>query len=126
MFKKVSLVFILILLSNFSYGGTLRCGGKVEYVGMSGGKLENNRIIVQLSSMNRSVAICSPEKNWEVAGSYVTGPEMCKSLLSMLMAAKATGSEVIKSGVVFDGPDVPEDCNSWESHSSANIRYLSY
>lgn len=112
---------VLFLFSTLCFGGTIQCSGTVEKLGLHA----PDKLMLKLSSMNRAVFICSPSYNWEVAGTtYTTSAETCKSMLSMLMHAKATNAEM--GNVWFDGDSVPASCDSWESWKLANIRFFLY
>ncbi|MCG9734738.1 hypothetical protein L1D51_12115 [Pseudoalteromonas shioyasakiensis] len=112
----------MTLLLAFSVrSATIQCGGMVEKVGFH----SPDKLMLKLSSMNRAVYICSPEYKWTVSGtSYSTGPKMCQTMMSMLMHAKATRSDM--GSIWFDGDDVPENCESWGAMKKANIRYFAY
>jgi len=115
------LISILVFLSATAFAGTLQCTGTVEKLGLH----SNDRILLKLSSMNNAVFICNPNANWSVPGTgYQTSPETCMAMLSMLMHAKATESEM--GQVWFDGDNVPSSCNSWQSWQSVNVRYFLY
>jgi len=117
--KKI--LMSLLFITPLANANTLQCTGTVDKIGMHA----SNKIMLKLSSMNTAVYICSPEANWVVSGTtYSTSAEMCDSLLSMLMHAKSTQSNV--GDVWFDGDDVPANCNSWESWKKANIRFFLY
>lgn len=116
-----SFVLLLLVLSSASNAATIQCTGTVKKIGLHA----NDRIMLQLSSMNQPVFICSPNAEWEVSGTgYKTSAETCKSMLSMLMHAKATNADM--GNVWFDGDDVPASCNGWESWQNANVRYFTY
>ncbi len=115
------LMLLLLMVSSSSQAATIQCNGTVEKIGFH----SSNRIMLKLSSMNTAVFICTPNAEWSVSGtSYTTSPEMCSSLLSMLMHAKATKANM--GDVWFDGDDVPANCNAWEGWKTANIRYFLY
>jgi hypothetical protein len=111
----------LLLFSTICYGSTLQCSGTVDKLGLHA----SDKIMLKLSTMNRAVFICSPSYDWEVAGTnYKTSSETCKSMLSMLMHAKATNAQM--GNVWFDGDNVPESCDEWSSWKTANVRYFIY
>lgn len=115
------IVWSLLMFSTVAFGGTLQCAGTVDKIGMHA----SNRVMLKLSSMNRAVFICSPSYDWTVTGTtYSTSPDMCKTLVSMLMHAKATGAEI--GNMWFDGDAVPASCTTWEAWKSANIRHFMY
>ena len=118
---KCFLASILLSTTNVS-AGTLICENtKVKKIAYHA----NNRLMVQLENMNTPVFFCNPETEWSVSGtSYKMGAETCKAVFSMFLSAKATGANI--SRVHFDGEQVPATCNSWQSWSSAVIRYVNY
>ncbi|NOU49183.1 hypothetical protein HG263_01270 [Pseudoalteromonas sp. JBTF-M23] len=114
-------LLLLLIMSPPVLSGTIKCTGTVEKLGLH----SSNKIMLKLSSMNQAVFICQPNQEWSVPGTnYKTSPEMCNSLLSMLMHAKSTNAQM--GSVWFDGDDVPTSCNGWESWKTANIRYFLY
>ena len=122
MYKKFSVFLALNSFIFSSIAGSLACENtKVKVLAYHG----NNKMMVQLENMNKPVFFCNPDAEWSVSGTgYVMGPETCKTVFSMFLAAKATGSTITR--VHFDGDDVPADCNSWQSWKSAVIRYVNY
>lgn len=116
-----SFILLLALSSLPVFAGTIQCSGTVDKIGIH----SSNKILLKLSSMNKAVFICSPSSEWRVSGtSYTTSPDMCNSLLSMLMHAKSTKADM--GHVWFDGDDVPANCSEWGSWKTANIRYFMY
>lgn len=117
--KTIILLFLLFPYSCIA--ATLTCTGTVEKLGLHA----PNRILLKLSSMNTAVFICNPNANWSVSGTaYTTSSETCKTMLSMLMHAKSTSSEM--GSVWFDGDSVPASCNEWENWQNANVRFFLY
>ncbi|NRA72434.1 MAG: hypothetical protein HRU24_15565 [Gammaproteobacteria bacterium] len=115
------IVFLFFICAGNTFAGALYCGGKVEKLGLHA----SDQIMLKLSSMNQAVFICSPNKKWTVVGAgYTTSAEMCSSILSMLMHAKATNTTL--DTMLFDGDNVPSNCTSWQSWKKANIRYFLY
>lgn len=120
MIKKITLLFGLFF-SPILFAATITCSGTVEKLGLHA----NGKIMLKLSSMNTAVFICSPDFEWVVPGTgYKTSAETCKTVLSMLMHAKATKADM--GSVYFDGDDVPASCNTWGAWKQANIRYFLY
>lgn len=111
-----------LFVSQLSFAGSLKCeNSRVLRVAYHA----NDRFMVKLENMNRSVFICSPESEWVVPGTHrVTGPETCKLLVSMFLAAKMSGEPLQQ--VHFDGDDVPESCDQFEPSSVVNVRYINY
>jgi hypothetical protein len=120
--KARLIVFALAVLgSGPAWSGTVVCSGTVDGISFHA----NNTFMVKLSSMNTAVFFCSPDGTFGVPGtSYTTGPETCKALVAMLIAARETGRTI--TGMYFDGDDVPASCNSWGNWKSANIRHFNY
>jgi hypothetical protein len=115
------LVLALSLISLTTNAATLQCSGTVENIGLHA----PDKIMLRLSSMNTAVFICNPSELWTVSGtSYKTSAETCKMMVSMLMHAKSTKAEM--GNVWFDGDDVPESCNSWQSWKTTNVRMFLY
>ncbi len=113
------LIVLLCFISFPAFAGTLTCGGTVSNIGLHA----SNQLMVRLSSMNAAVFVCDPTKNWSVPGTtYQTGAETCKTMMAMLMTAKAKGESV--GEVWFDGDDVPSSCTTWDNWKRANIRYF--
>ncbi|MBQ4890692.1 hypothetical protein J8L86_12600 [Shewanella sp. MMG014] len=100
-------------------GATLVCSGKVETLSYHA----PNKLMIQLSDMNRPVFFCNPDAEWKVTGtSYITGPDTCKTLYATFLAIKM--SDKVVESMYFDGAQVPSDCQSWESWNYANIRHF--
>ncbi|MBW3532989.1 MULTISPECIES: hypothetical protein [Shewanella] len=115
------IILALFILTTYSHAATIQCGGTVEKVGLHA----PDGIMLKLSSMNNAVFICNPNSEWSVSGTpYITSAETCKSMLSMLMHAKATQADM--GSVWFDGDDVPATCSTWEAWKHTNVRYFLY
>lgn len=118
--KAIYAVVPILLLtgSNASWAGTVICSGTVIKLAFHA----NDKLMLQLDSMNTPVFICQTNAVWSVAGtSYTTSPETCALLHSQFLTAKVTGIQV--ANMYFDGDAVPTACNAWTSWSSANIRH---
>ncbi len=64
--------------------------------------------------MNTAVFFCSTESRWSVPGtSHTTGPETCKTLYSVFLAAQLAGKSL--DTVYFDGDNTPTHCNGFSS-----------
>lgn len=114
----ISLLVCTIVSSKMAIAGTVVCEGKVKVLSYHA----NNKLMIQLESMNAPVFFCSPDSQWSVSGtSYNTGAESCKIMYSTFLAAQMAG-KVIKK-MYFDGDQVPASCTSWNSWTEANIRY---
>jgi hypothetical protein len=102
-----------------SQAGTVVCSGTIEQVHFHA----SDTMLVKLSGMNTSVFFCHPSSQFSVPGtSYTTSPEMCRTLVSILMAGKLAGKTI--AAMYFDGDDVPASCTEWGNWKSANIRYV--
>jgi hypothetical protein len=120
--KTKLIVFLLAALGcNAAWSGTLVCSGTVDAISFHA----NNTFMLKLSSMNTAVFFCSPDSTFSVPGtSYVTGPETCKGLIALFLAARESGRTI--NGLYFDGDAVPATCDGWGNWQSANIRHFSY
>lgn len=119
--KYIVMILIAMAASSASAGTLVCSNSKVKTVAYHG----NNRLMVQLENMNVPVFFCNPDAEWSVSGTtYVMGPETCKAVFSIFLSAKASGKPVTR--IHFDGDDVPETCDGWESWKSASIRYVNY
>jgi hypothetical protein len=122
--RKSLPVFALLVCSGLcsvSFAGSVTCSGTVEGISFHA----NNTFMVRLSSMNTAVFFCSPDSTFSVPGtSYTTGPETCKALVAMFIAARESGRTI--TAVYFDGDAVPATCDGWSGWSSANIRHFNY
>ncbi|AZZ95774.1 hypothetical protein [Pseudoalteromonas sp. R3] len=115
------MLFILLAFPFLSFAGTLQCSGTVDKIGLHA----PDRVMLKLSSMNKAVFICNTNAEWSVSGTpYTTSAQTCNALLSMLLYAKSTNTDM--GHVWFDGNDVPTSCNGWEDWKSANIRHFLY
>jgi hypothetical protein len=112
-------VISLLLASPGVLAGTVVCSGTVETIAYHA----NNSFMVRLSSMNLPVYFCNPEITWNIAG-YSTGPQTCKMLYAMFLAARESGRAL--SVVYFDSDDAPTACNTWAAWKSATVRYFEY
>lgn len=107
------------LLAGQVSAGEIVCYGKVEVLSYHA----PDQMMIKLSGMNTSVLFCSPDNRWSVPGtSYTTGPETCKTLYSVFLAAKLSGK--ILESVYFDGDGTPANCNSFASWTRLNIRHF--
>ena len=119
--NKFSLGFFALLISFPVFSAQLVCSGTVEVIAYHA----NNRLMIQLSSMNVPVFFCNPDAEWVVAGtSYTTGPDTCKTLYSAFLTTKTTKATI--SSMYFDGDQVPASCNTWATWQNANIRFFSF
>jgi hypothetical protein len=120
--KTKLVVFVLASLGcNAAWSGSVTCSGTVEEITFHA----SNLFYIRLSSMNTPVAFCNPDANYNAAGSpHATGPETCKAMIAMFIAARETGRQL--NSVYFDGDTAPATCNTWAPWSGANIRYYSY
>ena len=109
----------MLLASPGVLAGTVVCSGTVETIAYHA----NNSFMVRLSSMNTPVYFCNPETTWNLAG-YSTGPQTCKMLYAMFLAARESGRAF--SVVYFDSDDAPTACNTWATWKSASIRFFEY
>ena len=113
------IILLFLVFSSYSYAATIQCAGTVDKIGLHA----SDKLMLKLSSMNTAIFICSPSSEWSVPGTgYKTSTETCKSMLSMLMHAKATKADM--GNVWFDGDDVPANCNAWQNWKNANVRYF--
>jgi len=121
MIKETAIAALLAGIHLNCFAGTVVCSGTVVVLAYHA----NNNLMVRLSSMNAPVFFCNPDSNWTVTGTgYTTGPQTCKALYAIFLAAKLTGASF--SAVYFDGDSVPAACNAWGPWLSANIRYLEH
>lgn len=89
--KKMAIILILSLCSLEVMAGTLVCNGKVKDLSYHA----NNKLMIKLEGMNVPVFFCSPDSEWSISGtSYITGPEMCKTMYSTFLAAKMSGKTI--------------------------------
>ena len=120
---KTRLIVLMLaaLGCNSAWAGTVVCSGTVDAISFH----SNNTFMIKLSSMNTAVFFCNPESTFSVPGTtYTTGPQTCKALLGMFLAARESGRTV--NSIYFDGDDVPTTCDAWGNWKSAHIRYFSY
>jgi hypothetical protein len=120
---KIRLIAMLIaaLGCNSAWAGTVVCSGTVDAISFHA----SNTFMIKLSSMNVPVFFCNPDSTFSVPGtSYTTGPQTCKALIGMFLAARETGRVI--NNIYFDGDDTPAACNAWGNWQSANIRHFSY
>jgi hypothetical protein len=104
-----------------AFAGSVTCSGTVESISFH----SNNTFMIRLSSMNTAVFFCSPDSTFSVPGtSYTTGPETCKALVAIFIAARESGRTI--QSLYFDGDAVPATCDGWGNWSSANIRFFNY
>jgi len=120
--KKIFLAkLFLVMCSTNLNAATVICSGTVEELAYHA----PNSFMVRLSSMNKPVFFCNPDKEFSVSGtSYVTGPESCKVLYSTFLSAKVAQKTI--NSMYFDGDQVPASCNDWGDWKSANIRYFTF
>jgi hypothetical protein len=117
---QVALAFSALFCSA-SFAGSVTCSGTVEAISFHA----SNTFMVRLSSMNTTVFFCSPDSTFSVVGTtYTTGPETCKALVALFIAARESGRTI--QALYFDGDSVPATCDGWSNWSSANIRHFSY
>jgi hypothetical protein len=109
----------MVLASPGVLAGTVVCSGTVETIAYHA----NNSLMVRLSSMNTPVYFCNPEITWNVAG-YSTGPQTCKMLYAMFLAARESGRTI--NSLYFDSDDAPTTCNTWATWKSATVRFFEY
>lgn len=119
--KKIILFLIAFTTFN-SAAGSLVCEGTVESVAYH----SNNRLMVRLSSMNTPVFFCSTNTDWVAPGAEgkIMSPESCQVIFSVFLTAKTTREPI--SRVHFDGDDVPDTCDSFESWKHVFIRYVNF
>lgn len=118
---KTVVMGLLTCSLGMAQAGTLTCAGTVQRVAFHA----PGRLMLQLSSMNVPVFICSAEGDWVVpGGGYVTTASSCKALYSTFLLAKASGGEI--NYIHFDGDQVPATCNGWTSWANATVRYFAY
>ena len=101
--------------------GQVVCAGTVEVLSYHA----DGVFMIKLSSMNKPVFFCAPDREWVVAGTpYKTGPEACKMMYATFLAAKSTGKPI--DNMYFDGDQVPSSCSGWADWREANIRHYLY
>ena len=116
--RNILILITTALMSLNVHAGTVTCSGKVTSLAYHA----DNKLMIQLSSMNTPVFFCSPDTDWVVSGTgHKTGPETCKTMYSSFLAAKMAEKSI--SSMYFDGASVPKTCNTWEKWRSANIRF---
>ncbi len=110
----------LVMICTHSMAGSLGCEGTVEAVAYHG----NDKLMVQLSSMNAPVFFCNPNQQWSVPGAEgrVMSGETCKTVFSMLLTARTTQQYVQR--IHFDGDSVPASCGEFANQAEVFIRYV--
>jgi hypothetical protein len=105
-----------------TYAATVACGGTVAKLAYH----QPGRLMLQLSSMNVPVFICSPDSEWIVPGSLAgnTSAATCKTLYATLLSAKLTGATI--NAMHLDGDQVPASCNSFTNWTNVNVRYFEH
>lgn len=117
--------FLSLFLAFFIFNanaGTLICSGKVKSVAYHG----NDKLMVQLSSMNYPVFFCNPNADWSVSGvnDLTMSSETCKAVFSMFLSARTSGGTIER--VQFEGDDVPASCSQFQPWKNVSIRHIHY
>lgn len=117
----------LLLIVSFLVGGSARaatvvCGGSISALAYH----QPGYVLLQLSSMNVPVMICSMDQEWIVPGtaSGNTSPASCRAIYASLLSAKASGAHI--RSLYIDGTDVPTSCNSFGNWTRVNVRYFEH
>lgn len=121
--KAIRYAAVAVLLgtcATSARAATVICGGTVQKLAYH----QPGQLMLQLSSMNYPVFICSTDGDWVVPGSLAgnTSPSTCKALYATFLTAKASGSTL--SSVYFDGDGLPSSCNSFAPWTRVNLRYF--
>ena len=83
--NKLILGMVCVCLSFDVLSADVSCSGKVKSLSYHA----DNKLMVQLDSMNVAVFFCSPESEWTVGGTnYKTGPDTCRTMHSTFLAAQ--------------------------------------
>jgi hypothetical protein len=118
-FRRTTQVIFLVATMASAHAGTLTCVGTVDKLAFH----SPGRLVLNLSSMNTPVFVCSTDAEWIVAGSgYTTSPAACKALYATFLAARTTGGTL--DYIHFDGDQVPASCTSFPAWTNVNVRYF--
>ena len=116
--NKILILIMAVFCSVAVQAKSIVCAGTVTKLSYH----SPNKFMIQLSSMNRPVFFCDASQEWTLAGGgRTTSPEACNTLYSTFLAAKL--SNTIITNMYFDGDDVPDSCDAWDSWVNANIRH---
>ena len=117
--QRLTLSIFFLLAAQLTEASGLYCSGTVDKLSYH----SPNKFMIKLNTMNTPVFFCNPSGTWTVSGAttYETSKESCNTMYSTFLAAKMSGKVI--SNMVFDGDGVPNDCGSWSTWQSANIRH---
>jgi hypothetical protein len=111
-----------MLAASSARAATVICSGSITQLSYH----QPGYLLLQLSSMNVPVLICSVDQEWVVPGtaSGNTSPAACRAIYASLLAAKTSGTHI--RSLYLDGSDVPASCNSFSNWTRVNVRYFEH
>jgi hypothetical protein len=103
------LLAIGLVISGSTQAQTVVCGGTISVLAYH----QPSMLLLQLSSVNAPVIICSVDQEGVVPGAPTrnTSPAACRAIYASLLSAKASGTKT--KSLCLDGSDVPASCNSF-------------
>jgi hypothetical protein len=100
-----------------AHAATIVCGGTVASLAYH----SDGVVLLQLSSMNTVVQVCSVNTTWNVAG-FSTSPAACKTMHASFLAARLSGTPV--NDLYFDAPSVPASCAGFSYMGYVSVRFF--